>query len=109
SRLWEHALGLVAQAEQSFLASGEAARFGYRQYFIRAHIRLHAGLRIGADRAIAAIVAAKVRGWNEDLPGVADRTAFEAIPNGGGRLQQSSQRSIVHQRKRIFAGNTNAL
>ena len=31
----EHSLGLIAQAEQSFFASGTAARFGHRQHFIR--------------------------------------------------------------------------
>src|SRR5205807_5191791 len=108
-RFGEQSLGLVAQAEQSFFASGKAACFGYCQYFVRCHVRLHTRLGICPERAIAAIIPTKVGEWNKDLPGVADRPAFEAVPYGRSHLEHRLQRGFVHQRKCIFARHTATL
>src|SRR5437879_9202710 len=88
SRFREYSLGLVAQAEQSLFAPCKAARFRYCQHFVRRHVGIDAVLGIRAERAVAAIVPAKMGEWNEDLPGIADRTAFGAVPNRGSRLEQ---------------------
>ncbi len=100
----EDPLGLIAQAEQCFLASGTAARFGDSQHLVRRHVGLHTGLGIGAEGAIATIIAAKVRERNENFSGVANRRAFEAIPNGGGGLKQRKQGRVAHQGQRVVVG-----
>src|ERR1700722_3522227 len=85
-RFRKHALGLVAQAEQSLLASRTAASFGYCQHFIWRHVRRHTGLRISTERAIAAVVATQVGKWNENFSGITYRIAFEAVPDSASGL-----------------------
>src|SRR5690242_14828087 len=102
-RLGENFLGLVSQAEQRLFASGAAARFGDRQDFVRREVRGNAGPGVGAERAIAAVVAAKMRQGNEDLPGIADGAAFPAVAQRRRSLEQRLERGLLHQRKRIFA------
>jgi hypothetical protein len=86
-RFGKYALGLITQAEQSLFASRAAARFGYRKYFVWRHVRRHTGLRIRTERAIAAIVATQVGQWDEYFSGIADRIAFEAVPDGSSSLE----------------------
>src|SRR5579862_1080833 len=86
-RFRKHTLGLVAKAEQSLLASRTAACVGYRQHFVRGHIRRHAWFRISSERAIATIIATQVGKRNEDFSGIADRIAFEAIPDSRSSLE----------------------
>src|ERR1019366_85424 len=68
----KHSLRLVAQAEQSLFASRSSAGFGHRKNFVWRHVGLHTGFRVSPERAIAAIIAAKMGERDEDLLGIAD-------------------------------------
>jgi hypothetical protein len=63
----ENALGLIAEAEERFLASGAAALFGECEHLVRCH-EVRAGLAgIFSEGAVAAVVAAKGSQRDEDL------------------------------------------
>ena len=76
SRFGKHALWLIAQAEQSFLAPLSCARFGDGEHLIRRHISRAAGHWVGTEGAVAAIVAAEMGERNEDLFRIADGPPF---------------------------------
>src|ERR1700682_1504116 len=73
--------GLIAEAEESFLAACLAAPFGKREHLFRRH-EVSAGLaRILAEGAVAAIVAAKGGERDEDFFREGDDSSLPARAN----------------------------
>lgn len=72
-------LWLVAQRKQGLRAAEFLSGLGHSKYFIRRH-GVGAGItRIAAESAIAAIVAAEIRKWDEDFARVGNNPRLEPV------------------------------
>ncbi len=94
TRLREDAFGLVAQAEQRFLASGVAGSLSQGKHFLWRH-EMRARLTwIFAERAVAAVIAAKRGQGNENFLGEGDRRSLAACTKLRSRRQEARKRGF---------------
>jgi hypothetical protein len=97
SRLRKNAFGLIAQTEQRFLASRAAPLLSEREDFIRRH-EVRTGLAgILAERAVAAIVAAKSRERDENLLRESDPASLPESAKRSSGGKKVSQRSAKRE------------
>src|SRR6267143_7038729 len=77
----ENALGLIAEAEERFLASGAAALFSECEHVVRRH-EVRAGLAgIFSEGAVAAVVSAQSSQRDEDFLRKGDDRSLPASAN----------------------------
>src|ERR1700691_968899 len=76
ARFGKNSLGLIAEREQSFFATGAAALLRYGKNFVRCH-EMRAGLAwVFAERAVTAVVATERGERDEDFFREGDRAAL---------------------------------
>src|SRR6266478_2428570 len=99
----ENLFGLIAEAEEGFLAASLAASLGKGKNFIRGH-EVSAGLAgILAEGAVATIVAAQSGERDEDFFGEGDDGSFSLGAEFGGGGEEVGQRRPRSQQDSVFA------
>ena len=97
ARFGERNLGLIAEAEKQFMASGTPCGFGSGDHVFGRHIAPTRLAGIATERAIAATVAAERRERNERLAGVTDRASLDAIPQRGCCFEERGGLRVLDQ------------
>src|SRR5581483_11631349 len=88
AHLRKDGFGPVAETEERLFTTELRAGLCDRNHFVGRH-GVRAGLiRVFAERAVAAIIAAEVRERNEDFLGVSDAAAFDAVAQVGRRRKE---------------------
>ena len=96
--------GLIAEAEEGFLATGLTASFGEGEDFLRSH-EMRAGLTgVFAEGAVAAIVAAKSGERDENLFRESDDCSLALGAQFGCGGEEVSEGSLRGLMEGFFAG-----
>ena len=100
----ENLFGLIAEAEERFLAAGLASAFGEGENFVRGHEMRARLAGVFAEGAVAAIVAAEGGQRDEDLFGKGDDIPFGLGADFGGGCQKVREGSLRGLMEGFFAG-----